>query len=68
MNTTTRQGRVYVAGHRGMAGSAIVRRLLDDDQLAGFEVSRRFYEIGSPEGIRETESYLLSRAGAVNVT
>lgn len=27
MKSTTRQGRVYVAGHRGMAGSAIVRRL-----------------------------------------
>ncbi len=26
--------------------------------LAGYEVTRRFYEVGSPEGLRETEAYL----------
>ena len=30
-------------------------------ELAGFEVSERFYEIGSPGGLAETESYLSSR-------
>jgi N-acetyl-alpha-D-muramate 1-phosphate uridylyltransferase len=30
-------------------------------QLAGFEVSGRFYEIGSNEGIKETEAFLLPR-------
>jgi NDP-sugar pyrophosphorylase family protein len=27
-------------------------------QLAGFEVDRRFYEIGSPTGLRDFEEYL----------
>ncbi len=39
--------------------ASVYRELLDVDQLAGFEVNRRFYEIGSPEGIRETEEYIL---------
>jgi NDP-sugar pyrophosphorylase family protein len=29
-----------------------------DNQLAGFEVNERFYEIGSHQGIKETELYL----------
>ena len=29
-------------------------------QLAGYEVTQRFYEVGSVSGIRETEQYLLS--------
>ena len=28
------------------------------NQLAGFEVNERFYEIGSHQGIKETELYL----------
>ncbi|HVS26529.1 MAG TPA: nucleotidyltransferase family protein [Burkholderiales bacterium] len=31
------------------------------DQLAGFEVSERFYEIGSPQGLKETEAYFSAR-------
>jgi NDP-sugar pyrophosphorylase family protein len=30
-------------------------------QLAGYEVSERFYEIGSRDGLRETEEFLLQR-------
>lgn len=30
-------------------------------ELTGFEVSQRFYEIGSPEGIAETENYLSTK-------
>jgi hypothetical protein len=30
--------------------------------LAGFEVSQRFYEIGSLQGMRETDAYLSHRA------
>jgi N-acetyl-alpha-D-muramate 1-phosphate uridylyltransferase len=40
--------------------AALYHSLLQVDQLAGFEVGRRFYEIGSPEGIRDTEQYLAS--------
>ena len=33
-------------------------RALNDHVLAAFEVDRRFYEIGSPEGLRETDQLL----------
>ena len=39
--------------------ASVYRDLLNIDQLAGYEVHRRFYEIGSPEGIRDTEEYLI---------
>jgi NDP-sugar pyrophosphorylase family protein len=32
-----------------------------EDLLAGYEVRQRFYEIGSPEGLRQLEQYLQSR-------
>ena len=32
--------------------------LLDADELAAFEVHERFYEIGSPAGLKEMESFL----------
>lgn len=35
--------------------------LLEADQLAGFEVAQRFYEIGSLNGLRETEVYLQTK-------
>ena len=41
--------------------AGVYRQLLDMDQLAGYEVHQRFYEIGSPEGIRQTEDYIEQR-------
>jgi len=41
--------------------AAVYQNLLAQDQLVGFEVRRRFYEIGSPEGLAETEQYLKSK-------
>lgn len=35
--------------------------LAERGQLAAYEVTKRFYEIGSPRGLRETEEYILSR-------
>jgi NDP-sugar pyrophosphorylase family protein len=35
--------------------------LLRRKQLAAFEVQERFYEIGSPEGLRETAEFLATR-------
>jgi NDP-sugar pyrophosphorylase family protein len=32
-------------------------------ELAGYEVVQRFYEIGSPEGLRDLEAFLLENAG-----
>ena len=44
----------------------LYRRLLELDQLAGFEVDQRFYEIGSVQGIRETTEHLLSKRMLAN--
>ena len=38
--------------------AAVYQRLLADGDLAGFEVTDRFYEIGSPEGLEETRAFL----------
>jgi NDP-sugar pyrophosphorylase family protein len=35
--------------------------LLQRKQLAAFEVRERFYEIGSPEGLRETSEFLAAQ-------
>jgi len=37
-------------------------RLVSEGRMTGLEVSRRFYEIGTPQGLAETERYLASRA------
>ncbi len=34
--------------------------LIEEDQMLSYEVKKRFYEIGSSRGLRETEEYLLS--------
>jgi NDP-sugar pyrophosphorylase family protein len=36
----------------------LYRQILDEGQLAGCEVKERFYEIGSPAGLRETAQFL----------
>jgi NDP-sugar pyrophosphorylase family protein len=36
----------------------VYRRLLSENQLAGYEVAERFYEIGSPEGLAELDAFL----------
>jgi NDP-sugar pyrophosphorylase family protein len=41
----------------------IYQDLLDRGQLAAYEVTRRFYEIGSPEGLAATRRFLARRAG-----
>jgi len=40
--------------------SAMFHRLSLEGRLAGYEVSQRFYEVGSPEGLRDLEKYLAS--------
>ncbi|MBL8008441.1 MAG: NTP transferase domain-containing protein [Ignavibacteria bacterium] len=39
----------------------VYRNLLEKNELAGFEVKERFYEIGSFDGISDTERYLKSK-------
>lgn len=41
--------------------SKVYKDLLDINQLAAFEVFNRFYEIGSPSGIEETERYIWNK-------
>ena len=41
---------------------ALQARLARENQLAGFEVARRYFEIGSPRGLAELESHLQARA------
>jgi hypothetical protein len=36
----------------------VMRDLSRAGLLAGFEVTQRFYEVGSPEGVRDLEAYL----------
>jgi NDP-sugar pyrophosphorylase family protein len=41
--------------------SLVLSRLVDAGQVMGYEVTKRFYEIGSTSGIRETEEYIRIR-------
>jgi NDP-sugar pyrophosphorylase family protein len=36
--------------------------LVAEQQMIGYEVTQRFYEVGSVEGIAETEQYLTRQA------
>lgn len=42
----------------------VYTRLAEHGELAGFEVKERFYEIGSPEGLKETDALLRAGRGA----
>ncbi|MEW6682304.1 MAG: nucleotidyltransferase family protein [Nitrospirota bacterium] len=41
--------------------SAIYEGLIARNELAGFEATQRFYEVGSPSGLEETRRYLSAR-------
>ena len=43
--------------------ATVYSKLSDEGRLAGFEVDQRFYEIGSPEGLRELEALLRGSPG-----
>jgi NDP-sugar pyrophosphorylase family protein len=43
----------------------VQRRMLEEGELAGFEVTERFYEIGSPAGLAETDALLRGAATTV---
>ncbi len=42
--------------------ATVYQDLVAQDQLAALEVKQRFYEIGSPAGLAETEQYLAAKA------
>jgi len=41
--------------------SELYKKIINMQKMIGYEVVNRFYEIGSPEGLAETEKYLLSK-------
>jgi len=41
----------------------LYRDMVAEGRMVGYEVTRRFYEIGSPQGLRETQEYLATRKG-----
>lgn len=38
--------------------SAVTQKLISEGQLAGYEVHKRFFEVGTPDGVRDLEQYL----------
>jgi len=46
----------------------LYRELVDEGLMAGHEVMRRFYEIGSPEGLQETRVFFEKEALAMSYT
>jgi NDP-sugar pyrophosphorylase family protein len=42
----------------------VYRRLLSENQLSGYEVTERFYEIGSAEGLAELDAFLRRQPAA----
>ena len=50
--------------HAAIDLATIYEELANTGELAGFEVSRRFYEIGSLAGISELQSYLAEERNA----
>ena len=42
----------------------LYQQLVADGTMTGYEVTERFYEIGSPAGLEETRQYLIDRSGA----
>jgi hypothetical protein len=44
------------------------RDLVAEGRMVGYEVTRRFYEIGSPAGLEETERYLRANLLATSAT
>jgi NDP-sugar pyrophosphorylase family protein len=51
--------RLPVGGPSDLAD--LFTELVAEGRMAGFEVTRRFYEVGSPRGLEETQAYLLAR-------
>jgi NDP-sugar pyrophosphorylase family protein len=40
--------------------AVVFQRLVSEHALAGYEAPTRFYEVGTPDGIAQTEAYLRS--------
>jgi MurNAc alpha-1-phosphate uridylyltransferase len=60
LSKTVVEERVPAGGVADLA--EIQRELSMSGQLSGMEVKERFYEAGSPQGLRDLEAYLLARS------
>jgi NDP-sugar pyrophosphorylase family protein len=49
--------------HQSFDLADLYRRLVEERLMVGYEVTERFYEIGSPEGLAEAERVFSSRSG-----
>ena len=45
--------------------ASVYESLSGDGELAGFEVTDRYFEVGSPKGLHDLETWLRDRAAAV---
>jgi NDP-sugar pyrophosphorylase family protein len=43
----------------------VYQKLLSENQLSGYEVTERFYEIGSPEGLAELDAFLRQQPASI---
>ena len=59
---SARQGAEGVVDGEHIDLADVLGQLVQEKQLAGYEVRERFYEIGSPAGLAELESLLQSKA------
>jgi D-sedoheptulose 7-phosphate isomerase len=48
--------------------ASVYQQLLAEDQLAGYEVATRFYEIGSPAGLEETRAHIAGKRLAMQTS
>jgi N-acetyl-alpha-D-muramate 1-phosphate uridylyltransferase len=47
-----------IAGEEAFDLAALFQKLIAKEQMTGFEIHKRFYEIGSAQGLIETENYI----------
>jgi len=57
--------RLVREGERDLA--LLYERLAESGQLFGYEVHKRFYEIGTPESLQETEAFLRRSVSASSI-
>jgi len=43
----------------------LYQTLIQEGQMLGYKVKKRFYEIGSPQGLKETKEYLSKKQGSL---
>ena len=52
-----------ISEHQHYSLDELFPRLIEREELLAFEVKERFYEIGSPQGLKEFEQHIIKGAG-----